>query len=406
MADRFELPAKVALRGLDHEGVSVWVHGAEQLGAGRLARLIRYVGARGAVLDPTALAGAVRDGGVHRELLAGLARRGATANAAVRGILVDEARRGCDALLGVYEARRGQDGFVSVPVPGDVLTGVATPAAHLKVLWTEVGRPNLLLRLPACENGLDVARACLAHGIGVHIDQVGSASQYAQVLRVCAEGLELARQSGVPLGMVASVAAMDLAAVDAEVERELTALGASGAVARRQRGRVAVAQARLAFRVHDEWHGGASWSALRAAGALPQRLMWTVSGTPVPVGIPTGTGKPPPDVAGPSGDLGAAGPRSPVSYVERLVGWNTVVAMTAPDLAALGKARLRGDGLLGAHTEAERVMTELADLGVRYGVLARRLASRQLTRLLFSWRELHTAVATHLDPGDRARRRH
>ncbi|MEU7279148.1 transaldolase family protein [Streptomyces sp. NPDC045431] len=256
-----------------------------------------------------------------------------------RGVPLDAVRAACDGLLDVPGAPGPQWGFVAVavaveppsasgPRPGPE-SGPLVAAARM--VCAGVDRPNLLVRLPATRAGRAAAAACLAEGIGVQSTGVHSAEHYAAVLDAHLAGLERALARGVDVAGVATAASCPVGPLDAAVNARLDRL--PGGAGRALRDTAGQATARLLHRTREERLCGARWRALRAAGARPPMLVWT------------GTGP---------------------AHVPALVGWNTVHALTLDTLeAAAERGGLGGDTLLGRHRDAERVLRDLADLGVR-----------------------------------------
>ncbi|MEC4019641.1 transaldolase family protein [Streptomyces sp. H27-D2] len=374
-------PAPDPLRQLINEGVSPWLEGVDRsvLVSGRLAWLVRYAGIRGVVCEPgPAAAIAIAEGDARRGRSGRLAGRGVPLERAVRELVVDDVRLACDALRGVHEATRGHDGHVSMALDPGLLHDAPSAAGYARELVRAVDRPNVLVRIPAVGQGLAAIRDCLAQGIGVHACGICSAQQYDAVLRAHMDGLELAGKAGLRLSSIACVASMAVQPIDAEVDRLLVESGT--AAARPLLGEAARASARLVYRLLDERLGSSRWRALSRAGGRPQRLMWTTA--PVPSA---------------SSDASEALGLSAVRYLERLVGWNTVIALTPAALAAVHRCEPRGDTLLGTHRGAQSVLDGLDLLGIPYDTVARRLAAECLDRLSAAWRGLRAAVAESVE---------
>ena len=375
-------PAAVASGGDLHpliaEGVSPWVDGIHRsmIVSGCLARLIKDAGVRGAVCDPGTLAAAVAGDPVYRDQLVRLAYRGATVGEALRALQVHDAREACDELYEVFEKTQGHDGQVSVDLdPGLCHDAAATTRAAVE-LWRTLDRPNALVKIPATAEGLTALRECLGRGISVHATEIFSVARYRATVDAYFDGMERALAEGERLSAIASLASFPVGRLDAEVDARLDELRGldepTRAAARTVRGTGALANARLMYQVYEERLGSERWRTLRAAGARPQRLMWS------------GTAVPDPE-------------RSSTGYVDGIVAWGTVSAMTLPTLeAAVRHCDLRGDTLLGERESAEAALAELGRLGISYQAVVRKAETDSEARHNRAWRALREVVATSL----------
>lgn len=358
------------LRQLVDEGVSPWLHGVHRgwTETEWFRSLVSENLVRGAVFDPPALASALNTGPAYLAQLVRLARRDMSAVAAVWAISVQDLRDTCDALLPLHRATDGSDGLVSGALDPSADTDAQSLVAEAVDLTRAVARPNLLVQLPSTAEGLVAARDCLAHGIGVHIADVARVERYGSVLDTYFTGLELARAAGLPLASIASIASVPVGALDAAVDGRLPDTEEGRAL----RGTAGVSTARLLYAANEERLGCARWRALRAAGARPQRLMWTALNVRDPASPPT-------------------------RYVDDLVSWGTVQAMS-PVLLRLAaqSARPHGETLLGRSAEALTVVERLHRIGVCYDDVARVVEDGSITRSAEGWRELRSALVQGL----------
>jgi transaldolase len=358
------------LRELVAEGVSLWLDGIDRdlTGSGRFARLVSGAGIVGAVSDPARLAAAVADpGSAYRDQLAALAHRRAGPDAAVRALLLADARQACDDLLGVFERTDGLDGYVSIDLdPGladdaDAIVGAATEVRG------ELDRPNMMVKVAATDKGLVAIRECLAAGICVHVTEIFSQQRYQHVVEAYFDGLAAASEAGLRLAGIASVASLSVGTFDAAVDARLDEHG--GAAALSLRGSGALNNARLLYRDYDQRLGSRRWRELRVRGARPQRLMWT-----------------------------ATDARSGTSYADRIVAWGTVTAMSPATIDWMTRnGDLQGDTLTGGYTAAQSAADDLGQLGITYDLVARGLEQDSGARLRQSWQRLRHAVAERLD---------
>ncbi|ASU79666.1 hypothetical protein CDG81_16890 [Actinopolyspora erythraea] len=248
-------------------------------------------------------------------------------------------RRACDDFRKTYEETGARDGYVSVPLrpaPGDDAQALVDAARSMR---REVGRPNLLVQLPATDAGISAYQECLTRGIGVNSTGILSVERYRRVLDAHLTGTERALEDGVHLHDITAVTSLPVGILDAEVNRELDLSSSAEAVANRNRAGTAVA--RLVYRQRETYLSGDWWRVLRTAGARPPRLMWT--------------------------DLRAW-------HVPALVGWNTAQAVSPSVLeSAAARHCLRGDNLLNTHLRANRTVRTLRALGSDPELVARSL---------------------------------
>jgi transaldolase len=370
MSDRLSPPGTLELDELVAEGVSPWLDGLSRghLVSGRLAHLVAHTGVRGATSDPAALAAAVATDDAYREQLAALASDDICAADAARAVAVHDIRRACDELLPVHRDTRGLDGLVSIDLDPRLAIDPESAVAEAERTLRAVNRPNAMVKLPATAEGIDAIRECVGEGIPVHVTAVYSVSRYRQALDAYVEGLQRARAEGRRLSVLSSVVSLPVGLLDAEVDARLEELGTPEALA--LRGEAAVAGACLFYQVYDDWFGGGHWRALAGAGAHPQRLMWADT-----------------TVTDPSS--------SPTRYVERLVTWGTISAMTLPTLeAATRRLTLCGDTLMGRHRAAQELWNRLERLGIDGEAIARKLETQSARRLAAAWADLYEAVGT------------
>ncbi|MFB6994465.1 transaldolase family protein [Streptomyces virginiae] len=262
-------------------------------------------------------------------------------------------RRACDVLRGAFAASGGQQGRVSVPVDPRAAYDASALVAAARTTSGAVGRPNLLVRVPATTAGLSAMADCLAMSISVDADLVFCTERYEEFLDAYLTGMERALAAGRPLGRITAAASVPVGALDAEVDRRLPGSATPAAPAADLRGTAAVALARQLHRLREQRLSGDWWRVLRAAGAEPPSLVWT-----------------------------GVGPW----HVGALVGWNTAQAASLEVLEAAGaRGGLRGDTLLNAHGEARRAVEALEGLGIRMRDVARDLEVAELSRLRQAW---------------------
>jgi len=367
MSPTHEAPARLAAHG-----VSIWLDdlSRELLETGELARLVDECGVVGVTSNPTIFASALAKGERYNDQIRALARRGANLDTAVFEITTDDVRSACDLLVPVYQATDGLDGRVSIEVDPRLARDEAATITAARRLWSTVGRPNAMIKIPATEEGLPAITAALAEGISVNVTLVFSLDRYRAVMNAWLAGLEQAAGAGLDLSTIASVASFFVSRVDTEVDRRLSEL--DDPQARALRGEAALANARLAYQAFEEVTASARWQELAAAGARPQRPLWASTGVKDPAYPDT-------------------------MYVTELVAPGTVNTMPGKTLDALiDHGRIEGDTIRGTYDEAAEVLDRLSGFGIAYGDVVRTLEREGLDKFAKSWGELLTTVSDEL----------
>src|SRR5665647_1969499 len=270
--DNAALPAPIAR--LRDEGVAIWLDdlSRELLSGGELARLVRQRGVVGVTSNPTIFASAMAQGQAYDDQLRALAAAGTALDDTVLALMTQDVRDACDLLAGLHRSSGGLDGRVSLEVAPSLARDTGGTVAMAKQLWTMVDRPNLYIKIPATAQGLPAIADATAAGINVNVTLIFSLDRYRGVLDAYHEGLERARTAGHDLARIDSVASFFVSRVDTAVDKRLDAIGTGKAAA--LRGTIAIANARLAYRIFAETTTTDRWQDLAATGARPQRPLW------------------------------------------------------------------------------------------------------------------------------------
>lgn len=364
------LPGSVT--ALREAGVAIWLDdlSRELLRDGGLDRLVAERGVVGVTTNPTIFASALSKGSAYDAQLSELAAEGVDVDEAVFRITTDDVRDACDALADVHAATGGLDGRVSIEVDPRLARDTDATVATAERLWTTVDRPNLYIKIPATVEGLPAITAVIARGISVNVTLIFSLERYRAVLDAYMAGLEQARDAGLDLDRIASVASFFVSRVDAAVDARLDAIGAPEAA--ELRGAVAIANARLAYRLYEEVVAGERWQALAAAGAHPQRPLWASTGVK--------------DTA-----------YKDTRYVDELVAPGVVNTMPGATLEAVADhGEIRGDTVTTAYDDASSVVERLAAVGVDLDDVTTTLEEEGVTKFEKSWAELLATVSAGL----------
>jgi transaldolase len=270
------------LAALAAAGVSIWLDdlSRERLQNGSLHELITDKSVVGVTTNPTIFASALANGAAYDAQVRELAARGASVADAIREITAADVQQACDVFSGTWETTGGVDGRVSLEVDPGLARDTEATVAQALDLWKTVDRPNLLVKIPATQEGLPAITRALAEGVSVNVTLIFSVERYRAVMDAFLEGMERAAANGFALGDIASVASFFVSRVDTEVDKRLEKIGTDEALA--LRGKAAVANSRLAYAAYQEVFSSERWKALEAKGARPQRPLWASTGVKNP----------------------------------------------------------------------------------------------------------------------------
>jgi transaldolase len=358
---------------LSEAGVSIWLDdlSRERLTSGNLAELIRDKHVVGVTTNPTIFANALSKGEAYDEQLRELAARGAGLDAVVRELTTTDVRNAADLFRDVYSATSGVDGRVSIEVDPRLAKDTDATVAEAQDLWKTVDRPNVLIKIPATEEGLPAITRTLAEGISVNVTLIFSVERYRAVIDAYFAGLEQAKANGHDLKGIHSVASFFVSRVDTEVDKRLDAIGTDEAKA--LRGEAAIANARLAYAAFQELSATDRWRALAADGANAQRPLWASTGVKDPN-------------------------YSDTRYVDQLVVRGTVNTMPEKTLDAVADhAEITGDTVTGRAAEAQAVFDKLSAVGIDIPDVFRVLETEGVEKFEKSWIELLETVTGQLD---------
>ncbi|RZQ65690.1 transaldolase [Amycolatopsis suaedae] len=361
------------LAQLSAAGVSIWLDdlSRERLESGNLAELIRDRHVVGVTTNPTIFANALSKGESYDPQLRELVARGADTDAAVREFTTTDVRNAADLFRDVYTATNGVDGRVSIEVDPRLARDTDKTVAEAKDLWKTVDRPNLLVKIPATEEGLPAITRTLAEGISVNVTLIFSVERYRAVIDAFFAGLEQAKANGHDLRGIHSVASFFVSRVDAEVDKRLAAIGTDEATA--LRGEAAIANARLAYSAFEELFSSERWQALVKEGANPQRPLWASTG-----------------VKDPS--------YSDTRYVDQLVVSGVVNTMPEKTIDAVADhAEITGDTVTGTGEQAKAVFDKLSAAGVDITDVFLTLENEGVEKFEKSWTELLDTVTGQLE---------
>ena len=350
---------------LQDVGQSIWLDYIRRdlITGGELNRLIGQ-GIRGVTSNPSIFEKAIAG---SRDYDADLARY-IEADACIAPaslfdrIAIEDIQRAADVLRPVYDATDGADGYVSLEVSPSLARETEATVEEARRLWRMVDRPNLMVKVPATQEGTLAVEQLTSEGINVNVTLLFSLEHYEQVAGAYLRGLERAED---PSG-IASVASFFVSRVDTAVDRLLEAIGTPEAL--ELRGTIAVANAKVAYRRYQELFEGPDFDSLRSRGGRPQRVLWASTGTKNPS-------------------------YSDVLYIEELVGPNTVNTVPPATLAAfMDHGSAPGSTLTQNVAQADATLGRLASLGVDLRAVTDELQDEGLEAFADSFHQLLHAL--------------
>ncbi|QVL31849.1 transaldolase [Telmatocola sphagniphila] len=269
------------LKELSKLGQSVWLDYIKRSSVrnGELANIIKEDGLGGVTSNPAIFEKAFSGSTDYVEALAGLAnRKDLDTKGAFEILAVEDIQGACDLLKPVYDKTACRDGYVSLEVAPTLANDTAGTLAEARRLWKMVGRPNLMIKVPATNEGIPAFKQLISEGININVTLLFDVAYYERVALAYIEGLEAHHQAGGDLKKMASVASFFVSRIDSSVD----ALTAKNPEAAKFFGKVAIANAKVAYQSYKKIFAGPRWSKLAAAGAQTQRVLWASTGTKSP----------------------------------------------------------------------------------------------------------------------------
>ena len=356
---------------LSDAGVSIWLDdlSRERLTSGNLAELIKTHNVVGVTTNPTIFAGALSKGAAYAEQMRELAAAGASVEEAVFAATCDDVRNACDVFEPVYKASNGFDGRVSIEVDPRLARDAEGTAKMARELYERVGRENVMIKIPATQEGLRPIAETLAAGISVNVTLIFSLTRYREVINAYMLGLEQALENGKDLSTIHSVASFFVSRVDTEIDARLEATGGDAV---QLKGKAGLANARLAYEVFEEMFSSERWARLQAHGANVQRPLWASTGVKDPA-LPD------------------------TLYVTGLVAPNTVNTMPEATLNAVADhGEITGNTIVPNYSESNKVLDAISAY-VSYPEVVEKLEVEGLSKFDVSWEELLQTVREALE---------
>jgi len=319
-------------------GTSIWLDDLSRskltgLDPHSLPHRINHDGVRGVTTNPSIFGAAITGADEYAADIASLS--GKSVDEVVRTLTTDDVRVACDLFAEIYSASKGIDGRVSIEVDPRLAHKTQETIDEGIALHALVGRPNVMIKVPATKAGLPAITALIGKGISVNVTLIFSLERYSEVIDAFTAGMAQAKSAGLEQASIHSVASFFISRIDSAVDKELKAIGNTDLL-----GKVAVANAHRAYALFLEKFSQPSWKALEESGALVQRPLWASTGVKDPAYADT-------------------------LYVDTLVAPHTVNTMPQSTLDAfLDHGSVKSDAITAEMESASRILAALSALGI------------------------------------------
>lgn len=361
--------ATTPLQQLAEQGQSVWIDYLSRrfVQDGDLAGLVDQ-GVVGVTSNPTIFQGAIAQGDAYDEQIKEVMASESEPKEIFLALARDDIRAACDVLRRVWDDGEGRDGWVSLEVDPNYAHDTQSTIEEAANLHAMVDRPNLLVKIPATLAGLPAIEETIASGIPVNVTLIFSLERHRAVAEAYIRGVKRFVDGGGDPSGLASVASFFVSRADTETDKRLDAIGGADEL----KGKLAIANAKLAYEQYLEVFSGPEWDALAAKGATPQRCLWASTSTKNP-------------------------DYRDVIYVEELIGPDTVNTMPRETVEAfLDHGRV--ERTLDRDVEdARRTLERLAEVGVDYDDVVETLEREGVEKFAKSFRDLFSDLEDKRD---------
>ena len=368
---------KESVRNLTQAGQSIWLDyiRRDMIENGELAQLILEEGLRGMTSNPSIFEKAIAGGAHYNALIDEANRRGGDANAVYESVVVRDIQDAADLLHPVYEATDARDGYVSLEVSPHLAHDTRGTLAEARRLWNMVDRPNLMIKVPGTKAGIPAMGELITEGINVNVTLLFSRSAYNEVADTYVAAVERRVRKRADVQRVASVASFFVSRIDTAVDAALEKLAGKSAdkkdAALALRGKIAIANAKLAYQSYMQRFTSERWKALATQGAQTQRVLWASTSTKNPQ-------------------------YRDVIYVEELIGADTVNTLPPATFDAFRDHGVVRPSLIEDVVGAEQAFAGLERIGISLDQITDRLLDEGLASFSDSFDKLLAAITARV----------
>lgn len=356
------------MSALTAAGVSVWLDdlSRSRIESGNLRSLIDDYSVRGVTTNPTIFAAALKTDAYH-DALKREKSLGSSTEQAIFNITTEDVAAACEIFLPLYQSSGGVDGRVSIEVSPDLAFDTERTINEAIALHEKVAKENVMIKIPATIPGLAAITEVIAQGISVNVTLIFSIERYRAVIDAYLTGLEKAKDKGISLTKIHSVASFFVSRVDTEIDKRLAALGRDDL-----KSKAAVANAQLAYELFLQEFSSPRWNALKTGGAQLQRPLMASTGVKDPA-LPD------------------------TLYVSELVAPNLVNTMPEKTLMAFADhGNVAGNTIEPNLDTAKRLIADLKEAGIDLDEVTELLEKEGVEKFIVSWHELIDSVSEAL----------
>jgi transaldolase len=357
------------LQELYAQGQSIWLDYLSRgiLESGKLAGMIERDAVTGVTSNPTIFQKAIAEGDLYDEQLKGLLAHDDDPKEIFLALSADDIKDALGLLRPAYDATNGADGRVSWEVDPEIAFDRDRTYEEAKRLHEWIDEPNLYVKIPATAAGVGAIEDSVADGRDINVTLIFSLQRHDEVMKAYLRGLERFAESGGDVSQVHSVASFFVSRVDTEADKRLDEIGRKDL-----QGKLAVANAKLAYQNYKRVFSGERWDALAAKGAHPQRCLWASTSTKNPA-------------------------YRDVLYVEELIGPDTVNTMPEETIVAFQDHGKVANTLEQGIDEAEQVLIDLREAGIDYDDVTETLEREGVQKFIDSFTELKQGIVEKRD---------
>lgn len=358
-------------------GQSIWMDNLNRdlIQSGELKQMIETRGLRGLTSNPTIFEKAIVGNAIYdADIEAGI-KAGKSVQEIYETLIFDDIRHACDIFRPIYEESNGQDGYISIEVPPTIAHDTQKTIEEARRYFREIGRENVMIKIPGTSAGLPAVKQVISEGMNVNITLLFSVDSYVQTAWAYIEGLEARAAKGEDISNIASVASFFLSRIDnnidARIEQKLKGVDLMEKEVRLRavKGKVAIANAKIAYQKYLEIIGSDRWQALAAKGAKVQRLLWASTSTKNP-------------------------DYSDVMYVDELVGKDTVNTLPPATIEACADHCHPGNRIETGVKEAYTLMESLKepDIDINIDEVMEELLSEGIDKFVQPFQSLMSSL--------------
>jgi len=357
-------------------GQSVWMDNLSRdiLQSGELEKLIKSRDVHGITSNPAIFEKVIAGNAIYdADIEAGI-RAGKSVEEIYESLVFEDIRNACDTLMPIYKSSDGVDGYVSLEVPPNLAHDTEGTLREARRYFQTLQRPNLMIKIPGTPEGLPAVEAAIRDGINVNVTLLFSVQSYIDTAWAYIRGLE-ARAAGEDVRNVASVASFFLSRIDSKVDAQLDEQAAKADNANCQakfaaaKGKVAIANAKIAYQEYKQIIASDRWQALAAKGAQVQRLLWASTSTKNPE-------------------------YSDVMYVDELIGPDTVNTLPPNTIEACADHCNVDSRIETDVEEAQRLIANLPELGINLDQVMDELLEEGIEKFIQPFDKLMDALVT------------